>query len=154
MPHPKALSSPQIPKYSQIVRPNDVRLLESPLRSERTAHLVPGELPLAPVKQPFNPRIAAYSVAAAAIVIAGAFIGAQSKNYFQAREQRRAYMALPVDGKIAEYHLQRLPWLICRMQKLREDILKRKERLDDQLAIIRLQKERDLKAETAATATR
>jgi len=107
MPHPKALSSPQIPKYSQIVRPNDVPLLESPLRSERTAHLVPGELPLAPVKQPFNPRIAAYSVAAVGIIIAGALIGAQSKSYFQAREQRRAYKALPVDGKIAEYPFSR-----------------------------------------------
>jgi hypothetical protein len=154
MPHPKALSSPQIPKYSEIVRPNDVPFLESPLRSERTAHLVPGELPLAPVKQPFNPRVAAYSVAAVAIIIAGAFIGAQSKSYFQAREQLRAYRALPVEGKIAQYSLQRVSGLIRRMEKLREEILKRKERLDDQLAIIRLQKERDSKAEMTGTTTR
>jgi len=86
MPHPKALSSPRIPKYSQIIRPDDVPLIESPLPSQRAAHLVPLEPLHPPVKQPFNPRAAAYAVAAVGLIIAGIFIGAQSKEYFQARE--------------------------------------------------------------------
>jgi len=37
------------------------------------------------------------------------------------------------------------------MKKLREEILKRKERLEDQLAIIRMQAEKDMKNQAKAS---
>lgn len=59
-------------------------------------------------------------------------------------------MALPVEGKINEYQTRLLTALTVRMKKLREEILQRKERLEDQLAIIRMQAERDAEDPTNA----
>jgi hypothetical protein len=81
MPHPKRLVNPKIPRFSSIIK-SDAPALQSPHAHENAP--VDG-LP-APSKQPFNPKVAAYTFAFVSVLVGGLYIGATSSDVLKNRE--------------------------------------------------------------------
>jgi hypothetical protein len=82
MPHPRRLVNPKIPRFSNIVKSDAPAALQSPHAHE---NLPVNGLP-APAKQPFNPRVAAYTLAFVSVLVGGLYIGAKWKEITEFRE--------------------------------------------------------------------
>jgi hypothetical protein len=73
--------NPKIPRFSNLVR-SDAPAIQSPLAHENApANGLP-----APSQQPFNPRVAAYTLAFVTVLVGGIFIGAKSRDVMNNRE--------------------------------------------------------------------
>jgi len=123
MPHPRSKQISKIPQFSKIV--NSAPALQSPIISENEA--IRG-LP-APEQQPFNPRVAMYTLAFVGVLVGGLTVGVKSKEIMERWEQRKKYEELSPHGKIAD------------LKKLRENLILQREKLEDQIAVIRIQQE-------------
>src|SRR5271170_5146448 len=75
MPHPRTKINSKIPRFSSIVK-SDAPAIESPHAHENS----PVKSLSAPENQPFNPRVAAYTLAFVAVLVGGLFLGATSKD--------------------------------------------------------------------------
>ena len=148
MPHPRRLPTPKIPRFSTIVKSDEAPALQSP-HAHENAPL--NGLP-APAQQPFNPRVAAYTFAVLGVLIGGLYIGAQSKEIMQNWEvctltfhtyksnesnikvyQRKGKLRSKISCCIVN----------CSLRKFRKTLLQQRERLEDQIAVIRIQAEDD-----------
>jgi len=146
MPHPRRLAAPKIPRFSSIVRSDEVPALQSP-HAHENAHL--NGLP-APNQQPFNPKAAAFTFAFVSVLIGGLYIGAQSKDFMQNWEVCilvfYTYRSNERNTKVCRRRVKlqsKVPSFIvnCSLKKLRETLLQQRERLEDQIAVVRIQAE-------------
>lgn len=145
MPHPKRLVNPKIPRFSNIIK-SDAPALQSPYAHENAP--VNG-LP-APAKQPFNPKVAAYTFAFVSVLVGGLYVGAKSKDIMESRE---VFVLIVIsngsDGKHTKVYplRERLQSKVFTcvvndsLKKLRKTLLQQRERLEDQIAMIRVQSE-------------
>lgn len=147
MPHPRRLPSPKIPRFSSIVRSDEAPALQSP-HAHENAPL--NALP-APNQQPFNPKVAAYTLAFVSVLIGGLYIGAQSKTFMQNWEVCTLVICIlteatkEIQKSVDGGQNCRVPVpcfkVNASLRKLRETLLQQRERLEDQIAITRIQAE-------------
>jgi hypothetical protein len=83
MPHPRSKQISKIPQFSKIV--NSAPALQSPIISENeTIRGLP-----APEQQPFNPRVAMYTLAFVGVLVGGLTLGVKSKEIMERWEVSR-----------------------------------------------------------------
>ena len=133
MPHPKkALLKPKTTPFSKLIKSVDAPALTSPIESENE-----GERKK---KQRFSPGVAMYTLAFVSVLVGGLYIGVKSNDFMDMRERRKQYDAMSFDAKLQEYSLLYV-LLTCSLQKLRQSLLEKKARLEEQIAVIRVQQE-------------
>src|SRR5438046_6125815 len=146
MPHPRRLPTPKIPRFSSIVKPDEAPALQSP-HAHENAPL--NGLP-APTQQPFNPKVAAYTFGFVSVLIGGLYIGAQSKEFMQNWEvctlNFRTYKSNESNIKVYRRKGKlpsKIPCCIvnCSLRKFGKTLQQQRERLEDQIAVIRIQAE-------------
>ena len=146
MPHPRRLPTPTIPRFSSIVRSDEAPALQSP-HAHENAPL--NGLP-APNQQPFNPKVAAFTLTFVSVLIGGLYIGAQSKDFMQNWEVCTlaicTYRSNERNTKVCRRRAKLQSTVPCfiinaSLRKFRETLLQQRGRLEDQIAVVRIQAE-------------
>jgi len=98
MVHPRrATETVRVPRFSELVgnsSTNSSPSLPSPLASENVPR---GGPPPPQVKKPFNPRVAAYSLAFITVIVGGIYLGATSKDVMDRWEVSLRWQIVRVD---------------------------------------------------------
>lgn len=146
MPHPSRIKAPKasIPRFSNIVN-SDAPAIQSPYAHENAPKS-------ASVKREFNHRVAAYTLAFVGILLGGLYVGFMSREVMDNNAVSHRGIALTEATEGVRKHVYRSKNRRVSqgvfvtngsLKMFRAKLLEQRERLEDQIILVRLQEENE-----------